>query len=315
MGRLIAVCVSPAIDRNYVLDTLSPGTLHRTANPTITAGGKGVNVARVSALMGEKPVLLGFAAGEAGRFLHRELQKVGVRTHMTGVSGETRVTLNLLDRSSGQETEITEAGPTVGSDSLQQFLFHYEDTVESGDLVVLSGGLPEGTPVDLYASLIRIAHDKGARCLLDTGSVALQNALPERPELVKPNVRELSALCGRPLRLKKEIIEAVRELGIERAAVSMGNQGALLVTPESAWHAAALPVSVQSTIGSGDALTAGLALGMLRKMPWKKALAFATACAASNASRVEVGTVDRAEVEDWTSLVKVRKVPSRKSKR
>ncbi len=315
MGRLIAVCVSPAIDRNYVLESLLPGTLHRAANPRITAGGKGVNVARVLAMMGEKPVLLGFAAGEAGRFLHRELQKVGVRTHMTGVSGETRVTLNLLDRSSGLETEITEAGPTVGSDSLQQFLFHYEDTVESGDLVVLSGGLPDGAPVDLYANLIRIAHAKGARCVLDTGAGALQAALAEKPELVKPNVRELSALCGRPLRLKREIIEAVRALGIERAAVSMGDKGALLVTPESAWHATALPVSVRSTIGSGDALTAGLALGLHRKMPWKKALAFATACAASNASRVEVGTVDRAEVEAWTALVKVRKVPSRKSKR
>jgi fructose-1-phosphate kinase PfkB-like protein len=139
--------------------------------------------------------------------------------------------------------------------------------------------------------------------------------LPEKPDLVKPNVKELSTLCGRPLHLKREIIEAVRNLGIERAVVSMGDKGALLVTPEAAWHASALPVSVLRTIGSGDALTAGLALGMHRKMPWKKALAFATACAASNASRVEVGTVDSAEVEAWTALVKVRKVPSRKSKR
>jgi 1-phosphofructokinase family hexose kinase len=315
MGRFIAVCVSPAIDRNYVLDSLSPGTLHRAPNPSITAGGKGVNAARVLALLGEKPILLGFAAGESGRFLLRELQKVGVRTHLTGISGETRFTLNLLDRSTGHETEITESGPTVGAESLLQFLFHFEDTVESGDLVVLSGGVPEGVPIDLYAQLIRIAHGKGARCVLDTGAASLHAALPEKPDLVKPNVKELSALCGRPLRLKREIIEAVRSLGIACAAVSMGDKGALLVTRESAWHASALPVSVQSTIGSGDALTAGLALGMHRKMPWKKALAFATACAASNASRVEVGTVDPVEVEAWTALVKVRKVPCRKAKR
>ena len=315
MSRLVAVCVSPAIDRNYVLDRLVPGTLHRASNPVVTAGGKGVNVARVLSQMGEKPLLLGFAAGETGRFLHREMQKVGVRTHLTGVSGETRFTLNLLDRSSGRETEITEAGPSVGEDSLHQFLFHYEDTVEANDTVVLSGGLPLGAPTDLYARLIRIAHAKGARCVLDTSGEPLQLALLENPDLVKPNRNELSVLCGRPVRTRKDAIEAVHKLGIPLAVVSLGGQGALLVTPDAAWHAPALPVGVVNTVGSGDSLTAGLALAMSRKASWKKAIALGMACAASNATREAVGVIDREEVEHWTLLVKVRKVPSRNPKR
>jgi len=315
MGRLVAVCANPALDRNYVLDRLSPGTLHRAANPTVTAGGKGVNVARVLAQMGEKPLLLGFAAGDAGRFLHRELQKVGVRTHLTGLTGETRSTINLLDCESGRETQITEAGPTVGPDSLNQFLFHFEDTIANGDLVVLSGGLPVGAPVDLYARMIRIARAKGARCVVDASPAALKEALAEKPDLVKPNVDELSALVGKPVRQKSEIISAVRSLGISRAVVSMGAKGALLVTPEGAWHATALEIRPVNTVGSGDCLTAGLALGMSRRLNWKRTLALATACAASNAVRVEVGTVDRDEVEAWVAGVKVRKVPVRNPKR
>jgi tagatose 6-phosphate kinase len=315
MGRLVAVCTNPALDRNYVLDKLTPGNLHRAANPTVTAGGKGVNVARVFAQLGEKPLLLGFAAGDAGRFLHRELQKVGVRTHLTGLPGETRSTINLLDRESGRETQITEAGPTVGPDSLNQFLFHYEDTIESGDLVVLSGGLPVGAPSDLYATMIRIARSKGARCVVDASPVPLAAALAEKPELVKPNLDELSALYGKPVRQKAEIIAAVRALGIARAVVSMGAKGALLVTPEGAWHAAPLDLRPVNTVGSGDCLTAGLALAMHRKWNWKKALALGTACAASNAVRVEVGTVDPDEVAKWTAAVKVRKVPVRNPKR
>jgi tagatose 6-phosphate kinase len=315
MGRLVAVCASPALDRNYVLDHLTPGTLHRTANPTVTAGGKGVNVARVLAMLGESPLLLGFAAGDAGRFLHREMQKVGVRTHLTGLTGETRSTINLLDRETGRETQITETGPTVGIDSLHQFLFHFEDTVEAGDLVVLSGGIPAGAPMDLYAQMIRIARRKQARCVVDAGPEALRAALAEGPDLVKPNLDELSALCGKPVRLKREIVDAVRALGIPLAVVSMGNKGALLVTPDAAWHAAPLAVDVVNTVGSGDCLTAGLALALHRKMGWKKALALGTACAASNAVRVEVGFVDGDEVERWAGLVKVRKVPVRMSKR
>jgi len=274
-----------------------------------------VNVARVLAQLGEKPLLLGFAAGDAGRFLHRELQKVGVRTHLTGLAGETRYTINLLDRESGRETQITEAGPTVGPDSLHQFLFHYEDTVEPGDLVVLSGGLPVGAPADLYARMIRIAREKGARCIVDASPVQLAAALTEKPDLVKPNLDELSALCGRPVRKKTDVIAAVRSLGIQRAVVSMGAKGALLVTPDGAWHAAPLDIRVANTVGSGDSLTAGLAFAMHRKWNWKKALAVGTACAASNAVRVEVGTVDPQEVEDWAADVKVRKVPVRSAKR
>ncbi len=315
MGRLVAVCANPALDRNYVLDRLTPGTLHRTSNPTVTAGGKGVNVARVLAQLGEKPLLLGFAAGDAGRFLHRELQNVGVRTHLTGLAGETRSTINLLDRESGRETQITEAGPAVGPDSLNQFLFHFEDTIETGDLVVLSGGLPVGAPVDLYARMIRIAHAKGARCIVDASPVPLAAALAEKPELVKPNLDELSALYGKPVRQKAEIISAVRALGIPRAVVSMGAKGALLVTPDGAWHAAPVAIRPVNTVGSGDSLTAGIALAMHRKWNWKKTLALGMACAASNAVRVEVGTVDSAEVEAWAVGVKVRKVPVRVPKR
>lgn len=311
MGRLVAVCASPAIDRNYVLDRLVPGTLHRAANPTVTAGGKGVNVARVLAMLGEKPLLLGFAAGETGRFLLREMQRVGVRTHLTGVTGSTRYSLNLLDRAAGKETEITEAGPAVSEESLNQFLFHFEDTIESGDLVVMSGGLPAGAPVDLYARMARIVRVKGARCVVDTGAEPLRAALAEKPDLVKPNLRELSSLVGRPVRRKAEAVAAVRELGIARAVVSLGAEGALLVTAEGAWHASALPVDVANTIGSGDSLVAGLALGMHRKLSWKRSLALATACAASNATRVEVGVVDPEEVARWKDTVRVRKVPVR----
>ena len=233
------------------------------------------------------------------------LQNVGVRTHLTGLAGETRSTINLLDRESGRETQITEAGPAVGPDSLNQFLFHFEDTIETGDLVVLSGGLPVGAPVDLYARMIRIAHAKGARCIVDASPVPLAAALAEKPELVKPNLDELSALYGKPVRQKAEIISAVRALGIPRAVVSMGAKGALLVTPDGAWHAAPVAIRPVNTVGSGDSLTAGIALAMHRKWNWKKALALGTACAASNAVRVEVGAVDPAEVESWAAGVKV----------
>ena len=141
MGRLVAVSLSPAVDRTYQVPGLRTGALHRVDPPVVSAGGKGVNVARVLSCLGESPLLAGFFAGGTGAFVRRALEQCGVEVLAEEVEGETRTNLNLIDPDAGQETEILEPGPVVDREALQRLSKALVDRVGPGDTVILSGSM------------------------------------------------------------------------------------------------------------------------------------------------------------------------------
>ena len=154
MGRLVAVSLSPAVDRTYQVPGLRTGALHRVDPPVVSAGGKGVNVARVLSCLGESPLLAGFFAGGTGAFVRRALEQCGVEVLAEEVEGETRTNLNLIDPDAGQETEILEPGPVVDREALQRLSKALVDRVGPGDTVILSGSMPAGVPPEFYSSWV-----------------------------------------------------------------------------------------------------------------------------------------------------------------
>jgi 6-phosphofructokinase 2 len=71
-------------------------------------------------------------------------------------------------------------------------------------------------------------------------------------------------------------------------AVSLGQEGALLVTQDAAWHARSVPVTVRSTIGAGDSFTAGMVWALTQGQ--ELAQAFAGAMASAAAALLSDGT-------------------------
>ena len=103
--------------------------------------------------------------------------------------------------------------------------------------------------------------------VLDTSGGGLRN-VNSGVYLLKPSVRELRECVGRELLTEAEQLAAAREL-VERGAaecvlVSLGAQGALLVTRDSAHRFAPAHVHSVSGVGAGDAMVAGVAVGLTR---------------------------------------------------
>ena len=129
--------------------------------------------------------------------------------------------------------------------------------------MVGSGSLPPGVDHDLYAGLVRRCRDAGVRVAIDASGPALRHAVAAGPDLIKPNLEELEELVGRSLDTLGHVLGASIDLvtqGVATVVVSLGRDGALLVTPSVTALAVAPVSSPLFTVGAGDALLAVLSL-------------------------------------------------------
>ena len=103
--------------------------------------------------------------------------------------------------------------------------------------------------------------------------------------MLKPSLRELAYLSGREIRSERDEEFAARQLleqgRCEILVLSLGAQGALLVTAEGNERFPAIPVDARSTVGAGDSMLAGIVLGLSRGLPLRDAVHFGMAAGAA----------------------------------
>jgi 6-phosphofructokinase 2 len=131
------------------------------------------------------------------------------------------------------------------------------------DYVVASGSLPPGVPVDFYARIARIARERRARFVLDTSGPALEACIEAGGVfLAKPGRLEFEAMVGKKLpdeAAMEAAACAIVERGlVEHLAVTMGEDGAMLVNRDRTLRLGALRVDSCSTVGAGDSFVAGM---------------------------------------------------------
>jgi tagatose 6-phosphate kinase len=299
------VCITPnaSVDATYRVDRLARGTIMRVSTRVSTPGGKGNNVARVLRALGHDVVASGFAGGHAGGFIERELQALGIEPAFVPVAGESRTCLAIVEDASAAVSELLEVGPTVTSDAQQALLERVDVLARQADAVVLSGSLPNGARLDLYADLVRIARDRGAFVALDSSGGPLAEGLAAEPDLVKPNWEEMRELMGNAHADVSAAVSFVQErllgpaLGAgSRVLLSLGRDGAVLIGAEGAVRVPARSVAVVNTVGAGDALLAGYLDAWSRRERAAAALAHASAVAAASTLQPQPGSVDPADV-------------------
>ncbi len=101
-----------------------------------------------------------------------------------------------------------------------------------------------------------MAREAGCRVAVDGSGPPLEAG----PDLIKPNLEELSELVGRKLDTFGDVLEAAEEVrtrGVAILLVSLGADGAILLDEEGALHADTPPFTPRSTVGAGDSLLAG----------------------------------------------------------
>ena len=115
----------------------------------------------------------------------------------------------------------------------------------------------------------------------------MKSGLEAKPDLVKPNRDELSELTGKNIDTVIDAANAGAELvygGVKNVCISMGKDGAVLVTKDVCLKAVNRDVDVKGTVGAGDSMVAGFALGLSKGMDEAEMLRVASAMAAGSVS-------------------------------
>jgi len=303
---IFTVTLNPALDRTLTVPRLTLDEVLRVAALRLDWGGKGFNVSRALKVLGMESVALGLVGGATGDLLERGLCSLGILTDLTPIAGETRTNVVIAD---GEHyVKANETGPTVRAEELAAFISQALAKAGPGDVWVLSGNLPPGVPNDLYAQLIPLLRERGARVFLDTSGEPLQLGCAAAPYLVKPNRAEAESLLDRPIRSEADLSDAAAfclRQGIRLAALSLGADGLLLASDEEAVLAQPPPVPASHTVGAGDALLAGVLWAHERGLPLIEMARWGVAAGAAAAAHPGVGIGARANVEEMYQQVRM----------
>jgi 6-phosphofructokinase 2 len=280
---ILTLTLNPALDISTTTEQVVPEHKLRCEPPRRDPGGGGINVARVVAALGGAAEAMFPAGGPTGKALVTLLRAQGLQARPVPIGGETRQSFTVHERiADGAEYRFVLPGPELAEVELEACFAAVAERARGAAFVVASGSLPPGVPPDVYARL-RQALPPGPQLVVDSSGPALRHA--RGAFLVKPSLRELQALAGRDLPDEESRAAAARALiadGMaEVVALSMGAGGAMLVTRDHHRAFPAIPVPVQSTVGAGDSMVAGMVLALERGEGLEAALRFGMAAGAA----------------------------------
>jgi len=290
------------IDRTSTIPALRPGEVLRLANIAVTPGGKGLNVARAARSLAAPALLVGFLPGHTGRAAAALVAEEGVTLHGIPAPGEIRST-SVLFEPGGRATVLNEPGPAIDEALWIEYEGAIDDALTDHRVLVCSGSLPPGGPVDGYARLAARAKDAGARSLIDANGPVLAAALAVHPDIVTPNLAEAENLIhGRSGELVGAVEDArlrsllaARELvqrGAVAAVVTAAAAGAAVAWDDEPTWLDAPAARERNPVGAGDALAGGLVAALEAGAELLEAVREGMAAAAAAVETPKAGALD-----------------------
>ena len=262
MTSILTLTLNPAIDASTTVARLEPMHKLRCGPVRRDPGGGGINVARVLHRLGARVVAVYTTGGNFGAALRQLTEEEGVEGRTVEIVEETRENFTVFEEASREQYRFVVPGPAMSEPEWKACLEAVRAFDEEVSFLIASGSLPPGVPSDFMVEIARIAREKGAKFIVDAPRSPLEASLGEGCHLIKPNLRELREMTGEELGTQSERVAACRryiaEKNVEVIALSLGHEGALLVSREEAWYAHGLDVPMVSAVGAGDSFLGAL---------------------------------------------------------
>ena len=253
---IYTLTLNPSIDYLVNVDDFTLGKVNRGTSDNKFPGGKGINVSRVLKNFEIDSICLGFIGGFTGEFIDNFLKTTGIKTDFIKIAGDSRINVKIK---SSQETELNGSGPKVSNDDLNK-LFNKLEKLNSNDILVLAGSIQKSLPSNLYFKIQKLLNKNVVKVIVDTSGKPLLEAIKLKPFLIKPNNHEIEEIFNVKISNDEELIHYGKELvhmGAENVIISLGSNGAILITKDKVFKGNAPKGTVKNSVGAGDSLVAG----------------------------------------------------------
>lgn len=291
---ILTVTANPTIDRVLFVRDFAMQDVVRAEREVVSPSGKGIDVSLILHELGAATLAISLNAGLSGAMLAALLDERGVPCQFVPAQGQTRIAALITDIAQGRQSTILAPTLTATPQHLEQLAAQVVANAQRSWGLVCAGSLPPGLPTDSWAVLLQVGREHGLVTLLDSSGIGLMQGISGLPHILKINGRELGELAA-SMGESVPSWEAPNHLGAlagwlrrhlgrwaqQVLIITLGAQGALAVTADETVYAPSPSVPLVSAAGAGDAVAAGVMLGLRRGQSWADALRLGVAAAAA----------------------------------
>ncbi len=306
---ILSICLSPCIDVNIEVDTLSVGQNNKILNKRIYYTGKAINVARGLKRLGAEVMATGFMYQDNGRLFEQELHYEGVPYRFVWCPGRVRENYKFVDRRS-MLTEVDDISAEVSEEKKAELISLISAISARCEAVVISGGLARGMSPSFYRDILSAVPD-GVKKIVDTYGERLFEALSCGVDLIKPNLEEMQRTLSVTIKSKEEALDGCRELlkrGAKYVMLSLGKDGAIFTDGVKSYHCRSINVAMNSTVGAGDGMVAAAAFALVKGMPMEEILRCGVAGGTAAVTSPDSITFTKEKYEEILSTLEVTEI-------
>jgi len=306
MAKIITLTLNPALDCASTTERIVADGKLRCSSPIFEPGGGGINVSRAIHKLGGESVAIYPAGGSTGQHLTHLLEQEGVSASPASCAHWTRQNLNVVTTSDNAQYRFIMPGAELTIEEQSALLAIFEANKDA-EYCVISGSVAENMPGDIVADVITFCQAQKIKVIYDGSGTSLENAVNRGGlYLIKPNANELAVLTDsdfiEPAELEEKSRQIIKQGKAEIVLVSLGPQGALLVTKDICEQVVPPRVQKNSTVGAGDSLVGAtvlsLAEGMSIREAARRGVAAGTAATMNHGTELcKAGDVQR--LYDW----------------
>lgn len=270
---ILSVCLSPCIDVNMEVDSLTVGMSHKIINKRIFFTGKALNVAIGLSRLNADSFATGFMYEDNGNQFEQELHRERVPYKFVWNKGRVRENYKFIDRRS-MLTEIDDVSAEVSEEKQNELINLVSELSKSAEAVVISGSLAKGMTPDYYGKILSVLPPH-VKKIVDTEGERLFEALKTGVDLVKPNLEELERTLNNQLKTKQEMLSACNNLidkGAKAVLLSLGKRGAIITDGGKSYYSKSVNVAMNSTVGAGDGMVAAATQALVEGCPLQEIL-------------------------------------------
>ena len=307
---IVTLTINPALDRNVSADRLVFEDRAYILDTSLSAGGRGINASRVIHSFGTKTLAIATSGGATGHKLEELLKTSNFPVQVVRISHDTRTNLTISDKH-GLTVKLNEFGPQIEPEELSAITAAVETSLASADWLMICGSIPPGVPSEFYSGLIRLAHKRNVKTLLDTDGDALLHGLEAAPTMVTPNQQEAERLLNKVLITRThfyEAVERIHAMGAESVILSLGSRG--VVAKDASGLMEVIPPRIDAVcpIGAGDAMAAAFLWAIGNKNDFRDAVRWAGAAGTASAKLPGLAFASLEQATEVYKRVEVRTV-------